>query len=331
MALDRRRMDDQLARKLAELHLVTVEISPNNHCLFSALKDQLERKGCTEKHSHTTLRRGAAAYMRQHAKDFEAFLDLGSDPSSRSNTFEQYCNAIEKTSRWGGEHEIMALSHYLKCNIHVLHQEDLSTKMYPSTRSPYGGAALFITYHTHGYGGAHYNSVMTLGQQKEERLRRLRTRERGAGGQGGVGGGRAERAEQAERQPERAARAARASRAAGAGGEVGVDLPHLDAERWSRVRKALEASALRCVPPRAPAGQREARALCLRAAPRSRLSSRVGNADSDARVPRQCAGNVHGQGGDIGGFDDVHATVPAPGCASSLRPLVPSACWLVKC
>ena len=87
MALDRRRMDDQLARKLAELHLVTVEISPNNHCLFLALKDQLERKGCTEKLSHTTLRRGAAAYMRQHAKDFEAFVDLGSNSSSRSNSF----------------------------------------------------------------------------------------------------------------------------------------------------------------------------------------------------------------------------------------------------
>ena len=76
-------------------------------------------------------------------------------------------------------------------------------------------------------------------------------------------------------------------RDAGAGGEVGVDLPHLDAERWSRVRKALEASALRCVPPRAPAGQREARALCLRAAPRSPLSSRV----TPTRM-RACRGNV---------------------------------------
>jgi len=57
--------------------------------------------------------------------------------------------------------------------------------------------------------------------------------------------------------------------AAGAGDEAGLDLPHLNAERWEKVQWALLVSDLCRVPPWAPAGQREARATACVRAPRS--------------------------------------------------------------
>jgi len=155
-----------LAKKLADEGLCTVEIPADGHCLFSALSDQLKRTGCSEPHSYKTLRRAAACYMLNNEQHFKGFLAL------ESNSFEQYCKRIEKTNAWGGQHELIALSHHLKRNIQVL-RHDMSIQMFPdpSTHPPYEGDPLRISYHIHEYnGGEHYNSVISL-EEKNKRAR----------------------------------------------------------------------------------------------------------------------------------------------------------------
>jgi hypothetical protein len=154
-----------LAKKLADQGLCTVEIPADGHCLFSALSDQLKRTGCSEAHSYKSLRRAAACYMLNNEQHFKSFLAL------ESNSFEQYCKRIEKTSAWGGQHELIALSHYLKRNIQVL-RHDMSIQMFPdpATHPAYEGEPLRISYHIHEYSGEHYNSVVSL-EEKNKRAR----------------------------------------------------------------------------------------------------------------------------------------------------------------
>ena len=154
-----------LAKKLADQGLCTVEIPADGHCLFSALSDQLKRTG-GEEHSYKSLRRAAADYMMKNEQHFKGFLSL------ESNTFEAYCRRIERTNAWGGQHELIALSHYLKRNIQVL-RHDMSIQMFPDpeTHEPYEGDPLRLSYHIHEYsGGEHYNSVVSV----EEKNRRIR-------------------------------------------------------------------------------------------------------------------------------------------------------------
>jgi len=158
-----------LAKKLADQGLCTVEIPADGHCLFSALSDQLKRTGCSEAHSYKSLRRAAACYMLNNEQHFKSFLAL------ESNSFEQYCKRIEKTSAWGGQHELIALSHYLKRNIQVL-RHDMSIQMFPdpATHPAYEGEPLRISYHIHEYSGEHYNSVVSL-EEKNKRSRAHRS------------------------------------------------------------------------------------------------------------------------------------------------------------
>ena len=162
-----------LAKKLADKGLCTVEIPADGHCLFSAVGDQLKRTGCQEEYSYKTLRHAAANYMRQNEDHFKGFLAIDSSDKS----FEAYCRRIERTNAWGGQHELIALSHVLKRNIQVL-RHDMSVQTFPDpeTHPPYEGDPLRLSYHIHEYsGGEHYNSVVTV-EEKNRRVRAHRER-----------------------------------------------------------------------------------------------------------------------------------------------------------
>jgi len=154
-----------LAKKLADQGLCTVEIPADGHCLFSALSDQLKRTGCPIEHSYKSLRRAAAGYMMNNEQHFKGFLSL------EGTSFESYCRRIERTNAWGGQHELIALSHFLKRNIQVM-RHDMSIQMFPDpdTHPSYAGEPLRLSYHIHEYSGEHYNSVVSL----EEKTRRSR-------------------------------------------------------------------------------------------------------------------------------------------------------------
>lgn len=105
------------------------------------------------------LRTAAARYMRQHSDDFIPFLpDLGSDPEEVQEAFARYCDRMENTSAWGGQPEILAISHVFHTPIHVLQPGmplvRIGDEAYPDKRP------LLISYHTKLYGlGEHYNSL----------------------------------------------------------------------------------------------------------------------------------------------------------------------------
>ncbi|KAJ1471887.1 hypothetical protein T484DRAFT_1842468, partial [Baffinella frigidus] len=157
-----------LAKKLKEEGQCLIEISADGHCLFSAVSDQLRRVGCKEDHTFKTLRKLAAEYMLNNEVDFKDFLNL------EKQSFEAYCRKMERTSIWGGQHELIALSHGLKRNIVVM-RHDMNLQHFPDPENypAYPGDPLRLSYHMHEYtGGEHYNSVVSI----EEKLSRNRIR-----------------------------------------------------------------------------------------------------------------------------------------------------------
>ncbi|KAL4400242.1 Otu2 protein [Malassezia pachydermatis] len=150
-----------------ELQLQIHEITPDGHCLYSAIADQLNvRYPMEELYTYQHMRKAAASYMRQHADDFIPFIsDLdesaaGVDKGAQTaaEKFAQYCDAMESSSAWGGQPEILALSKVLHTPIHVIQAGMPVVKIGDEEvgdRTP-----LTISYHVKMYGlGEHYNSL----------------------------------------------------------------------------------------------------------------------------------------------------------------------------
>ena len=71
---------------------------------------------------------------------------------------QKYCDTMEKTAAWGGQHEIRALSSYLELPINVFLAN--SAPLRTGEEFAQNGAPLVLSYHLHLYAlGAHYNSL----------------------------------------------------------------------------------------------------------------------------------------------------------------------------
>ncbi|GAA5959273.1 hypothetical protein JCM3765_005129 [Sporobolomyces pararoseus] len=152
---------NQIDVQLKKLKVHVKEVTPDGHCLFSAIADQANFLKLTpEKQDYQSTRTHAANYLRSHADDFLPFLVSDADPDMPMSPAEysRYCDTVEKTAEWGGEPEIRALSLHYQSPIYVVqsgttepvaHGEDL-----PAER------AMLISYHRKQYGlGEHYNSL----------------------------------------------------------------------------------------------------------------------------------------------------------------------------
>lgn len=144
-----------------ELQVQVHEITPDGHCLFNAVADQMNVRYPAQKpYTYENMRRAAASFMRQHAEEFMPFIsDLdessaGMDECSQKKDpkarFMEYCDAMENSSAWGGQPELLALSKVLYTPIYVVQaglpiikigEEDFKD------RSP-----LCIAYHVKMYG-----------------------------------------------------------------------------------------------------------------------------------------------------------------------------------
>ena len=108
-----------------------LQITPDGHCLFSAVADQLDVLGLLP-HSaanYTTVRRVAADYILNHPDDFLPFLPSasGEDGAGAASSglmskaeFQSYCQTMRDTGAWGGEPEITALCRAYHIPIHVI-------------------------------------------------------------------------------------------------------------------------------------------------------------------------------------------------------------------
>ncbi|KAK0540708.1 OTU protein [Tilletia horrida] len=148
------------------------EINPDGHCLYAAVADQLGVRK-SRPTDYKSARQAAASYMRANPNEFIPFIadedvvtgakeQVGSSNDSKSpeEHFNEYCSAIENTGVWGGQPEILALSHAYEVPIHVV---QVGLPILKIGQDDYGTAnptPLVISYHRHMYGlGEHYNSL----------------------------------------------------------------------------------------------------------------------------------------------------------------------------
>ncbi|KZT26244.1 OTU-domain-containing protein [Neolentinus lepideus HHB14362 ss-1] len=156
--------------------MLTSQINPDGHCLFSAVADQLELLGLlpSSKATYTTTREAAADYIAAHPDDFIPFLPsaLGEDAPDAGDAgfmtpvqFQKYCHDIRSTGAWGGEPEILALARVYGMPIHVVQGGSPPIVVHDpagAPRDPYDKhtKAVRISFHRRMFGlGEHYNSL----------------------------------------------------------------------------------------------------------------------------------------------------------------------------
>jgi len=176
--LEREAKDEERAinRICNELGLEMHEITPDGHCLFSAVADQLAILNVVPPQAaHPVLTRKAAAeYMLAHPQDFVPFLPSaeGEDGAGAGDAgtigpqeYARYCASIRDTAVWGGEPEILALSRAYAVPIHVVQGGQPPVVVHnpngaPTTDNLKEQRAVWISYHRRMYGlGEHYNSL----------------------------------------------------------------------------------------------------------------------------------------------------------------------------
>ncbi|KAM0753088.1 OTU-domain-containing protein [Meredithblackwellia eburnea MCA 4105] len=155
IALERKAIDDGCKR----LGLWVHEIPPDGHCLYSAIADQVNTLNLTlNREGYKSIRSYAASYMRTHPDEYLPFLETTHDGLMSPDEYAQYCDTVEKTGEWGGQHEISALAKYFQAPIHVLQAGTGLVKI--GEDLPPGRGPMYISYHRKMYGlGEHYNSL----------------------------------------------------------------------------------------------------------------------------------------------------------------------------
>ena len=143
------------------------KVTPDGHCLFSAVADQLQLLGIlpAAQANYTTTRAVAANYILSHMDDFLPFLpsEVGEDAVGATDAglmtpaqFQRYCAAIRTTAVWGGEPEILALSRAYNVPIHVVQGGTPPVVVHepsPGTGPPPGAkSVVYISYHRRLYG-----------------------------------------------------------------------------------------------------------------------------------------------------------------------------------
>jgi len=186
---DNPQLDAQLEREAKEeeasisrtckfLGLELYNVTPDGHCLFAAVADQLATLGMLPRAqaNYIVTRTAAANYIYTHPDYFIPFLPSidGEDGVGATDAglmtpkqFETYCAAIRDTGVWGGEPEIMALSRAYNIPIHVIQSGTPPVVVHNPTGAPDQDDGLDgtkkvvrISYHRRMYGlGEHYNSL----------------------------------------------------------------------------------------------------------------------------------------------------------------------------
>ncbi|XP_047107636.1 deubiquitinase OTUD6B isoform X1 [Schistocerca piceifrons] len=151
---------------LKEKKLMLHEIPSDGNCLYCAI-DFAQAAVGGEEMGYQTLRMLTSQFLRKNCSDFLPFL---SDPVTgdtfSKEQYEEYCDQIANTSSWGGQVELRALSHVLKCPIEVIQAVGPTIVIgeeYNDQKS------IILTYHRHMYRlGEHYNTVKPYVDEQDE-------------------------------------------------------------------------------------------------------------------------------------------------------------------
>lgn len=130
---------DTIIGKLAEKGLTLEPIQPDGDCLFASVSFALQSVPCSN------LRNRVAEFLLSHRSEFEAFVS--------DVCFEEYCNGI-RTSQWGSDVELEALSRMLQRRISVV-----SANQDFDFGTTFEGPPIYITFHERQYTSPHYNAT----------------------------------------------------------------------------------------------------------------------------------------------------------------------------
>lgn len=140
---------------LAARNLQISEIPSDGDCLFAGVIHQLKKP--TNVHD---LRKLVAEALLKFKDDFQPFLSLD------DSAYEDYCQKMASTPKWGGQVEISAMSKALRIPIEVIQAEGPPVKIGHDEFK--NDNAVILTYHRHYYGlGEHYNSIKPLVKNEE--------------------------------------------------------------------------------------------------------------------------------------------------------------------
>lgn len=162
-----------------KLGLKEVEVTPDGHCLYSAVAKQLDESGlglrpdpsrivlqsstqsrietvASPQHDgYRAVRAVTADFISEHKEDFEAFME---------EPLESYTRKIKLTAEWGGQLELQAIARAYGVEVNVVQSDGRMEKIESGEsfdEEEKRKRVIWLAYYRHTYGlGEHYNALM---------------------------------------------------------------------------------------------------------------------------------------------------------------------------
>ncbi|CAI7580354.1 unnamed protein product [Penicillium crustosum] len=162
-----------------KLGLKEIEVTPDGHCLYSAVAKQLDESGlglrpdpsrivlqpstqsridtvASPQHDgYRAVRAVTADFIMEHKEDFEAFME---------EPLESYTRKIKLTAEWGGQLELQAIARAYGVEINVVQKDGRMEKIESGDSDSFDEEkrkrVIWLAYYRHTYGlGEHYNAL----------------------------------------------------------------------------------------------------------------------------------------------------------------------------
>ncbi|KAJ5476585.1 hypothetical protein N7475_002314 [Penicillium sp. IBT 31633x] len=164
-----------------KLGLKEIEVTPDGHCLYSAVAKQLDESGlglrpdpsrivlqpatqsridtvASPQHDgYRAVRAVTADFITEHKEDFEAFME---------EPLESYTRKIKLTAEWGGQLELQAIARAYGVDINVVQSDGRMEKVESGDSDSFDEEekrrrVIWLAYYRHTYGlGEHYNALV---------------------------------------------------------------------------------------------------------------------------------------------------------------------------
>ncbi|KAJ5662373.1 uncharacterized protein N7477_009989 [Penicillium maclennaniae] len=163
-----------------KLGLTEVEVTPDGHCLYSAVAKQLDDSGVglrpdpsriilqpttqsridtvvsPQHDGYRAVRAVAADFITDHKEEFEAFME---------EPVDVYTRKIKLTAEWGGQLELQAIARAYGVDINVVQKDGRLEKIECGDMDSFDDEEkrrrmIWLAYYRHSYGlGEHYNAL----------------------------------------------------------------------------------------------------------------------------------------------------------------------------
>ncbi|KAJ5477934.1 hypothetical protein N7530_003443 [Penicillium desertorum] len=177
---DEQEVMDAVFKKLG---LKEIEVTPDGHCLYSAVAKQLDESGlglrpdpsrivlqpatqsrvdtvASPQHDgYRAVRAVTADFIMEHKEDFEAFME---------EPLESYTRKIKLTAEWGGQLEMQAIARAYGVEINVVQKDGRMEKIESGDSDSFDEEekrkrVIWLAYYRHTYGlGEHYNALVKM-------------------------------------------------------------------------------------------------------------------------------------------------------------------------